>query len=106
MSPSFNLKTFFDSHASQNFQNQDSYTPILEHPLAEKSSLEKSIEILQEFALQFQKSSAQSINRLKTHLSQLVSIYRNEETISYRPLTNSDIPNFIDLTQDSCHFGN
>ena len=57
----------FDSHASQNFQNQDSYTPILEHPLAEKSSLEKRIEILQESALQFQKSSSQSIDRLETN---------------------------------------
>jgi len=36
----------------------------------------------------------------------LVGIYRNEETLSYQPLINSDIPNSIDLTQDSCHFGN
>ena len=78
------------------FGNQDSYTPILEHPLEKISHLEKSIEILQESALQFQKSSAQSINRLETQLSQLVSIYRNEETLS----------NSIDLTQDSCYFEN
>ena len=36
-------QNIFDSHSSQNFQNQDSYTPILEHPHVEKSSLEKSI---------------------------------------------------------------
>ena len=36
----------------------------------------------------------------------MVSIYRNDETLSYQALTNSDIPNSIDLTQDSCHFGN
>ena len=39
-------------------------------------------------------------------MSQLVIIYRNEKTLSYQLLTNSDIPNSIDLTQDSCHFGN
>ena len=87
-----------DSQSSLSFQNQDSYTPFLEHLLEEKSSLEKSIEILQESALQFQKSFAQSINRLETQLSQLVSIYRNEKTLSFQLLTNSDIPNSIDLT--------
>ena len=39
-------------------------------------------------------------------MSQLVSIYRNEETLSYQPLTNSAIPNSIDLTQDSYNFEN
>jgi len=34
-------------------------------------------------------------------LSKLVNIYRNEETLSYQPLTNSDISNSINLTQDS-----
>ena len=38
-------------------------------------------------------------------MNQLVSIYRNEETLSYQSVTNSAIPNSIDLTQDSCHFG-
>jgi len=38
-------------------------------------------------------------------LSNLVSIYRNEETLSYQSVTNSAIPNSIDLTQESCHFG-
>jgi len=47
----FQSQNIFNSHSSQNFQNQDSYTPILEHPLAEKSSLEKGIEILQESVL-------------------------------------------------------
>ena len=65
-----------------------------------------NIEILQESALQFQKSSAESVNRVETQLSQLISIYRNEETLSYQPLTNSAIPNSIDMTQDSCHFEN
>jgi len=94
------------THDSCYFGNQDSYTPIIEHPLEETSHIEKSIDVLQESALQLQKSSAQFINRLETQLSQLVIIYRNEETLSYQPLTNSDIPNSIDLTSDSCHFGN
>ena len=34
-------------------------------------------------------------------MSKLVNIYRNEETLSYQPLTNSDISNSINLTQDS-----
>ena len=50
-------QNMLDSHSSQIFQNQDSYTPFLEHPFEEKSHLEKSIEILQESLLQFQKSS-------------------------------------------------
>ena len=91
---------------SQNFQNQGSYTPILEHPLAEKSSLEKSVEILQESALQFQKSSSQSIDRLESQLSKLVNICKNEETLSSPPLTNPNISNSINLTHDSCCFGN
>jgi len=94
------------THDSCCFGNQDSYTPILEHPLKKTSHLEKSIEILQESTLQFHKSSAQSINRLETQLSQLVSIYRNEKTLSYQPMTNLDISKSIDLTQNSCHFGN
>jgi len=94
------------THDSCCFENQDSYTHILEHSLEKISHLEKSIEVLQESALQFQKSAAQSINRMETQLSQLVRIYRNEETQSYQPLTNSAIPNSIDLTQDSYHFGN
>ena len=39
-------------------------------------------------------------------MSQLVSIYRNGKTLSYQPLTNSAIPNSIDLTKDSCYFIN
>ena len=74
-------QNLLDSQSSQFFQNQDSYTPFLEHLLEEKSHLEKSIEILQASALQFQKSSTQSINRLETQLRQLVNIYRNEETL-------------------------
>ena len=38
-------------------------------------------------------------------MSQLVSIYRNEETLFYQPLTTLAIPNSIVLTQDFCHFG-
>ena len=61
---------------------------------------------MQESALQFQKSSTQSINKLETQLSQPVNIYRNKKTLFYQLLTNSDISNSIDLTQDSCCFGN
>jgi len=43
---------------------------------------------------------------LKTQLSQLVNIYRNEETLSYQPLANTYISNSIDLIQDSCYFEN
>ena len=39
-------------------------------------------------------------------MNQLVNIYRNEETLSYQPLTNSYISNSIDFTQDSCCFRN
>ena len=73
--------------------------------MKKKSEVEKSIEILHETTQQFQKPSTQSINRLETQLSQLVSIYKNEKTLSYQSLTNSAIPNSIDLTHDSCHFG-
>ena len=91
-------QNILDSHSSQNFQNQDSYTPFLEHPLKEKSSLEKSIEVLQEPALQFQKSSSQSIDRLETQLSKLINIYKNEKTLSSPSLINSNISNSINLT--------
>ena len=99
-------QNMLDSASSLSFQNQDSYTPFLEHPLAEKSSLEKSIEILQESALQFQNSSSQSIDRLETQLSQLVNIYKNEKTLSYQPLTNPNISSSINLIHDSCCFEN
>jgi len=46
-------QNMLDSQSSLYFKNQDSYTPFLDHPLEEKSHLEKSIEILQESALQF-----------------------------------------------------
>jgi len=39
-------------------------------------------------------------------LSQLINIYRNEKTLSYQPLTNLNISNSIDLTQDSCYSRN
>jgi len=39
-------------------------------------------------------------------LSQLVNIYKNEKTLSYQPLTNSNTSNSIDFTQDSCYFEN
>ena len=81
----------------QYFQESYSVPP----PRNEKqSALETSKEILQESALQFQKSSSQSIDRLETQLSKLVNIYKNEETLSSQPLTNPDISNSIDLTQD------
>ena len=51
-------QNLLDSQSSQFFQNQDSYTPFLEQPFEEKTEVEKSIEILQESAQQFQKSSA------------------------------------------------
>ena len=79
---------------------------FLEHPLEEISHLEKSIEILQESAQQLKKSSSQSIDRLETQLSQLIKIHRNDETLSYQLLTNLDIFNSIDLTQDSYCFEN
>ena len=55
----------FDSHSSQNFQNQDSYTPILEQPFGDTSSLDRSMDILQESLLQYQKSHAESVNRVE-----------------------------------------
>ena len=61
---------------------------------------------MRESTQQFQKSSAQFIDRLETQLSQLFSIYRNEETLSYQPLTNPNSSNSINLTHDSCCFRN
>jgi len=61
---------------------------------------------LHEISHQFQKSFAQSIDRLETQLSQLVNIHRNEKTHSYQPLINPDISNSIDLDKESCCFGN
>ena len=61
---------------------------------------------MQESLLQYQKTRAESFNKVDEQLSQLVNIYRNEETLSYQPLTNSIMPHSIDMTQDSCHFGN
>ena len=98
-------QNLLDSQSSQIFQKQDSYTPFLEQPFKE-SEVEKSIEILHETSQQFQKSLAQSIDRLETQLSQLVNIHKNEETHSYQPLTNPYTSNSIDLDQDSCFFGN
>ena len=46
------------------------------------------------------------MNRLETQLSQLVNIYKNEETLSYQPLTNPYISISIDLIHDSCCFEN
>ena len=43
---------------------------------------------------------------LDTQLSKLVNIYKNEETLSSPPLTNLNISNSINLTHDSCCFGN
>ena len=36
----------------------------------------------------------------------MVNIHGNEKTHSYQLLTNPDISNSIDLTQDSCYFEN
>ena len=100
------FQKILDSPIPQYFQNQDSYTHFLKQPFKEKSEIEKSIEILHKTSQQFQKSFTQSIDRLDAQLSQLVNIHRNKETRSYRPLTNPDISNSIDLDQESCCFGN
>ena len=57
-----------DSHYSQTFQSQDSYTPILEQPIVEISRLKKSIDILQESLLQYQKTRAESFNKVDEQL--------------------------------------
>ena len=90
----------FDSHYSQNFRNQDSYTPILGQPF---ESQDESIESFKESMLQMQKDLTESFNSVREQLDNLL---RNEETLSYQPLTNPVIPHSIDMTQDSCHFGN
>ena len=38
--PKLQSQTMLDSQSSLSFQNQDSYTPFLEHPLVEKSRKE------------------------------------------------------------------
>jgi len=93
----------FDSHYSQNFQFQDSYTPILEQPFG---SQDESIDSLKESLLQIQKVHTESFNSVQKQLSQLADLFRNEETLSYQPLTNPAMQHSIDMTQDSYHFGN
>ena len=39
-------------------------------------------------------------------MSELINDYKNEEILSYQPLTDSYIPNSTDWTHESCHFGN
>ena len=51
--------------------------------------------------------ASQSVNRFELKQSQLSNSYRNEKTLSYQSLlANSDIFNSINMTQESCHFGN
>ena len=82
------------------FGNQDSHTTFLEHPLEETLYLEKSIEILRRPHYNF-KNFLPSLSIGWKHM-----LFWNEETLSYQPLTNSDISNSINMTQDSCYFGN
>ena len=56
--------------------------------------------------IQTQNYVTQSIGRLEAQMSQLVNTYRNEKTLPYQYLTNSDISNSIDLAQESCHSEN
>ena len=50
--------------------------------------------------------ASHSINRFESKQSQLANFYKNEETPSYQSLANSDVFNSVDMTKESCHFGN
>ena len=83
---------------SQNQSFQPSYSPFQK----ELSELEKSMKDM----IQTQNIVTQFIGKLEVQISQLVNIIRNEKTLSYQPLTNPDISNSIDLTQELWCFEN
>ena len=53
-----------------------------------------------EYMVQSQNNFTQSIDGLEVQMSKLVNTNRNEETLPYQYLTNSDISNHIDLAQE------
>ena len=94
------------SSCPQNFQNLYSSIP---EPPKEKSLWEKTMEFMQEtehMMQNYENFTFQSSNRFESKQSQLANFYRNEETLSYQSLANSDIFNFTDMTKELCHFGN
>jgi len=56
--------------------------------------------------IQTQNFITQFIDRLEAQMSELVNAYRNGKTLSYQSLTNPDVSNPIDLTQESYYFEN
>ena len=83
-----------DSRFHHNFQNQLSYSPFQEESIA------KSMEDM----IQIQTSVTQLTSKLDSIMSELIN--ENQENLSCQPLINPYIPNSIDWTQKSCHFGN
>ena len=95
----------FDFQCPPNFQ--DSYSSFLDPSLQEEiSDLKKSIEHIHDIMQNHENFVSQSISRLESKQSQLANSYRNEETLSYQSLANSDIFNSINMTQELFHFGN
>ena len=87
----------FDFQCAPNFW--DSYSPFPDpFPQEEISDLKKSIKCLQDMMQNHENFASWSINRLESKPSQLANSYRNEETLSYQSLANSDIFDFIDMT--------
>ena len=93
-----------DSELTPNFQGSYSLFPV-SPPQEEKSDLKKSMHILENI-IQTQNYVTQSIVRLEVQMSELVNAYRNGKTFSYQLLTNPDISNPINMTQESCYFEN
>ena len=89
-------QNMMDSRFYHNFQNQISYSPFQEELIVQSIG----------DMIQTRNSVIRPISRLDSIMTELVNNYRNEETLSYQLLTNPNISNSIDLTQDSCCFEN
>jgi len=87
-------QNMMDSRLHHNFQNQLSYSPSQEEPIA------KSMEEM----IQTQNSVTRPISRLDSIMSEMIN--ENEENLFCQPLTNPYISNSIDWTQESCYFRN
>ena len=83
-----------DSQFHHNFQNQLTYSPFQEEPIA------KSMKDM----IQTQNFVTRSSSRLDSIMSDLINV--REESLSCQPLTNLYIPNSTDWTHKSCHFKN
>ena len=56
--------------------------------------------------IQSQNDFTQSFDMLETKINQFVNTYKNEKNLSYQYLTNFDISNLTDETQESWYLEN